>query len=103
MEQWEHRCQISSHAYNTHGQQIHYLRPQTDGQYNSYLVIGQLRSHETNRRSFSDNNNISQLLRDKFFVSQQPPIWEPPSHYSMALGVDPMVSQREIGSATQLS
>ena len=26
---------------------------------------------------------ISQLLRDSFFVSQQPPIWEPPSHYSM--------------------
>ena len=30
----------------------------------------------------SDNNNISQLLRDTFSVSQQPPIWEPPSHYS---------------------
>ena len=28
---------------------------------------------------------ISQLLRDSFFVSQQPPIWEPPSHYSMWL------------------
>ena len=27
----------------------------------------------------------SQLLRDSFFVSQQPPIWEPPSHYSMHL------------------
>ena len=26
---------------------------------------------------------ISQLLRDSFSVSQQPPIWEPPSHYSM--------------------
>ena len=26
---------------------------------------------------------IAQLLRDSFFVSQQPPIWEPPSHYSM--------------------
>ena len=26
---------------------------------------------------------ISQLLRDSFFVSQQPPIWEPPSHFSM--------------------
>merc|ERR1712214_68549 len=26
---------------------------------------------------------ISQLLRDFFTVSQQPPIWEPPSHYSM--------------------
>ena len=25
----------------------------------------------------------SQLLRDSFFVSQQPPIWEPPSHFSM--------------------
>ena len=24
-----------------------------------------------------------QLLRDSFSVSQQPPIWEPPSHYSM--------------------
>ena len=24
---------------------------------------------------------ISQLLRDSFSVSQQPPIWEPPSHY----------------------
>ena len=27
--------------------------------------------------------NMSQLLRDSFSVSQQPPIWEPPSHYSM--------------------
>ena len=27
---------------------------------------------------------ISQLLRDSFSVSQQPPIWEPPSHYSIA-------------------
>ena len=35
------------------------------------------------RRRVSDNNNISQLLRDSFSVSQQPPIWEPPSHYSM--------------------
>ena len=26
---------------------------------------------------------ISQLLRDSFSVSQQPPIWELPSHYSM--------------------
>ena len=26
---------------------------------------------------------ISQLLRDSFSVSQQPPIWEPPSQYSM--------------------
>ena len=26
---------------------------------------------------------MSQLLRDSFSVSQQPPIWEPPSHYSM--------------------
>ena len=26
---------------------------------------------------------ISQLSRDSFSVSQQPPIWEPPSHYSM--------------------
>ena len=46
-------------------------------------MIGQLRSHETNRRRVSDNNNISQLLRDSFSVSQQPLIWEPPSHYSM--------------------
>ena len=28
-------------------------------------------------------DNISQLLRDSFSVSQQPPIWEPSSHYSM--------------------
>ena len=46
-------------------------------------MIGQLRSLLTNRRRVSDNNNISQLLRDSFYVSQQPPIWEPPSHYSM--------------------
>ena len=26
---------------------------------------------------------VSQLLRDSFSVSQKPPIWEPPSHYSM--------------------
>ena len=26
---------------------------------------------------------ISQLLRDSFSVCQQPPIWDPPSHYSM--------------------
>ena len=30
-------------------------------------------------------DNISQLLRDSFSVSQEPPIWEPPSHYSMLL------------------
>ena len=30
---------------------------------------------------------ISQLLRDSFSISQQPPIWEPPSHYSMAKGM----------------
>ena len=38
----------------------------------------------------SDNNNISQLLRDSFSVSQQqqPPIWEPPSHYSMLHTLD---------------
>ena len=29
--------------------------------------------------------DISQLLRDSFSVSQQPPILEPPSHYSMVL------------------
>ena len=40
-------------------------------------------SHVTNRRRVSDNNNISQLLRGSFSVSQQPPICEPPSHYSM--------------------
>ena len=51
-------------------------------------MIGQLRSHETNRRRVSDNNDISQLLRDSFSVSQQPPIWEPPSHYSMLGGGD---------------
>ena len=28
-------------------------------------------------------DNISQLLRDSFSVSQQPSIWEPPSHSSM--------------------
>ena len=58
-----------------------YLRPRPDGKYTTYdlarmansLVIGQLRSHETNRRRVSDNNNISQLLRDSFSVSQQPP------------------------------
>ena len=27
----------------------------------------------------------SQLLRDSFSLYQQPPIWEPPSHYSMAV------------------
>ena len=48
-------------------------------------MIGQIRSHENNRRRVSDNNNISQLLRDSFSVSQQPPIWEPPSNYSMPL------------------
>ena len=60
-----------------------YLWSRPDGKYNSYLVIGQLSSHETNRRRVSHNNNISQLLRDSFSVSQQPPISEPPSHYSM--------------------
>ena len=38
----------------------------------------------SSRRRVSDNNNISQLLRDSFSVYQQPPIWEPPSHYSMS-------------------
>ena len=32
-------------------------------------------------------DNISQLLRDSFSVSQQPPIWEPPSHSSMHLSL----------------
>ena len=31
---------------------------------------------------------IYQLFRDSFSVSQQPPIWEPPSHYSMLGGGD---------------
>ena len=64
------------------GRQIHYLWPRPDGY--SYLMIGQLRSHETNGRRVSDNNNISQLLRDSLSVSQQPPIWDTPSHYSMS-------------------
>ena len=51
-------------------------------------MIGQLRSHVTNRRRVSDNNNISQLLRDSFSESQQPPIWEPPSHYSMSTSLN---------------
>ena len=29
------------------------------------------------------------MLRDSFSVYQQPPIWEPPSHYSMAQNVQP--------------
>ena len=62
-----------------------FFRPRLDVLYNSYLVIGQLRSLVTKRRRVSDNNNISQLLRESFSVSQQPPIWEPPSHYSMLL------------------
>ena len=56
------------------------------------MVIGQLTSHETNRRRVSNNNNISQLLRDSFFVSQQPPSWDPCSHYSM------VVTEEEEGS-----
>ena len=47
------------------------------------MVIGQLTSHETNMRRVSNNNNISQLLGDSFSVSQQPPSWDPCSHYSM--------------------
>ena len=49
------------------------------------MVIGQLTSHETNRRRVSNNNNISQLLGDSFSVSQQPPSWDPCSHYSMII------------------
>ena len=37
---------------------------------------------------------IFQLLRDSFFVSQQPPIWEPPSHYSMMLQLQSAASYR---------
>ena len=37
----------------------------------------------TNRRRVSDNNNISLFLGDSFSVSQQPPSWDPCSHYSM--------------------
>ena len=44
-----------------------------------------VRSHVTNRRRVSDNNNMSQLLGDSFSVSQQPPSWDPCSHYSMEL------------------
>ena len=47
------------------------------------MVIGQLTSHETNRRRVCNNNNISQLLGDSFSVSKQPPSWDPCSHYSM--------------------
>ena len=31
--------------------------------------------------------HLLQLLGDSFSLSQQPPIWEPPSHYSMILNV----------------
>ena len=37
-------------------------------------------------------DNITQLLRDSFSVSQQPPIWEPPSHYSMASAASPTIN-----------
>ena len=82
MELWEHQCQISSLTYD-HAQTANTLPKTMPGRLIQYLMIGQLKSHETNRRRVSDNNNISQLLRDSFSVSQQPPIWEPPSHYSM--------------------
>ena len=51
------------------------------------MVIGQLTTHETNWRRVSKNNNISQLLGDSFSVSQQPPSWDPCSHYSMTTGL----------------
>ena len=39
---------------------------------------------------------ISQLLKNSFSVSQQPPIWEPPSHYSIcATLLTPLVSSGE--------
>ena len=83
MEKWKVRSQISSHKSDHAWTANTQVRPQLDCKYNSYLVIGQLRFHETNRRRVCDNNNISQSFRDSFSVSQQPPIWEPPSHYSM--------------------
>ena len=66
-------------------------------------MIGQLRSHETNRRRVSDNNNVSQLLRDSFSVSQQPPIWEPPVHYSMGLAVQSPLSSVDSCAHTSVS
>ena len=83
MENWEVRSQISSHKFDHAWTANTQVRPDPDCKYNSYLVIGQLRSHETNRSRVSDNNNISQLLGDSFSVSQKPPIWEPPSDYSI--------------------
>ena len=38
---------------------------------------------------------ISQLLRDSFSVSQQPPIWEPPSHDSMHLPLTSHISNSD--------
>ena len=46
-----------------------------------------------------DNNNISQLLWDSFPVSQQPPIWEPPSHYSMVEPLPDIKVQEESPAA----
>ena len=72
---------------------ISLVRPHTDCKYRSLTTPGlQIRvigCHVAVPRSYWSAVPtplfiyISQLLRDSFSVSQQPPIWEPPSHSSM--------------------
>ena len=77
----------------TPGQQIHYGLPHPDSKYNKsmwladvspcHAPIGRLSPLPCLITQQLHVCYISQLLRDSFSVSQQPPIWEPPSHYSM--------------------
>ena len=79
--------------------QISQVRPRLDSKYTSSTTPGQQirvigcrvavpRSHWSAVPTLLFIY-ISQLLRDSFSVSQQPPIWEPPSHYSMPVNWSP--------------
>ena len=68
MEQWEGGSQITSNPFD-HVWTSNIVFPTTPGRLIQFLL--------------SDwSAEIS--CGDSFSVSQQPPIWEPPSHYSMA-------------------
>ena len=81
-------------SLTTPGQQKHYGQPHPDSKYNKSMLLAAVsQCHASIIGRLSPLPclitwqlhvcYISQLLRDSFSVSQQPPIWEPPSHYSM--------------------
>ena len=77
------------------GQKIHYGRPHPESKYNKSVWLAAVSPCRTPIGRLSPLLclitrrlhvcYISQLLRDSFSIFQQPPIWKPPSHYSMVL------------------